>query len=131
MMRRLVQIILLVSLLAGTASQALSCSSMPEDSHPCCRALATIKATAQPHTTTKTQPTSFRGGSCGCTSAPVTPIEKPIGSFTVHQTPTSLTSADEVVLTVFVREEFQRPLRLQAPNHYSPPHFILYSSLLI
>jgi hypothetical protein len=131
MMRRLVQILLVASLFAGSAAQALSCGSMSEDSHPCCRALATLKATAQKSALKKVQPTSFRGGSCGCTSAPETPREKPVSNASTAHYHTLTIPDDELVVLLPFRKAMAQPVRVAAPNDTSPPHFILHSSLLI
>jgi len=131
MMRRVIQIVLLASLLVGSAAQALACDSMVEESHPCCRALATIKATTPSPSVKKVQPVSLKGGSCGCTSAPATPREKPVSSASTQQHHAKANCDDELVLNIPVRIGLRQPVRLQAPNNDSPPHFILYNSLLI
>jgi hypothetical protein len=132
MKRRFVQIILLASLLAGSAAQILACGSMVEDRHPCCRALATSKARTPSHSLKKVQPAdSFRGNSCGCTSAPATPRENPVGSNTNQQPQKAAIPDNQSAVALAFRQAVARPIRLQLPDADSPPHFILYGSLLI
>jgi hypothetical protein len=131
MMRRFVQIVLMISLLGGSAVQSLSCVSQMEDSHPCCRALATIKATTHAHALKKTRQISLKGGSCGCAATPTKQQETPVRSGFVQPTDIASISDHESIIRTPFRSLLEQPVRLCAPNDYSPPHFILYHSLLI
>jgi hypothetical protein len=131
MMRRVLQIVLMTALLGGSAVQSLSCVSQLEDSHPCCRVLATIKATTHAQALKKVQQTSLKGGSCGCAATPTRPQETPVSSGTVQPNNAASIQHDAPIASTPLRSAFERPVRLGAPNDYSPPHFILYHALLI
>jgi hypothetical protein len=131
MMRRVLQIILMVSLLGGSAVQALSCNSFVEDSHPCCRALATIKKTTQANLLKKAQHTSLKGGSCGCAAAPTKQEEAPASSGSIQRNKGASMQVDAPNAHVPFRNSFERSVRLCTANHDSPPPFILHHSLLI
>jgi hypothetical protein len=131
MMRRILQIVLMIALLGGSAVQSLSCASQLADSHPCCRALATIKATTHAQALKKEPQTSLKGGSCGCAAAPTKPQETPVRSGSIQPNHTASIQDDAPIASSVFRSAFERPVRLCAPNDYSPPHFILYHALLI
>jgi hypothetical protein len=131
MMRKIIQILLIVSLLGGAAMQSLACVSTMEDSHACCRALATLKKPTHTHSAKKAQPATFRGGSCGCTSAPETPRERPVSSNSPQQNESVLVNNDRSIADFSCRNAFEPPVILCIPNDTSPPPFILYHSLLI
>lgn len=131
MMRRFAQLVLMMALLGGSAVPSLSCNSLMEDSHPCCRALATIKKTTHAHTFQKAPQTSFKGGSCGCAATPTTPQETPVRSGAIQSNNSASIFDDAPIAKVSFRSALARPVQLHAPNDYSPPHFILYHSLLI
>jgi hypothetical protein len=102
MMRRFVQIVLMISLLGGSAVQSLSCVSQMEDSHPCCRALATIKATTHAQALKKTREISLKGGSCGCAAAPTNQQETPVSRGSIQpNNPASIHDSESIVSTPF------------------------------
>jgi hypothetical protein len=123
--------LLMVSLLGGSAVQALSCTSSVEDSHPCCRALATIKKTTPAHLLKKTSHTSLKGGSCGCAASPAKEHEAPAGSGSVQRNSGASIQAAPPTLTTRFPVTFDPPIRLRPANYDSPPPFILHHSLLI
>jgi hypothetical protein len=131
MMRSVLQIFLMLSLLGGSAVQVLSCSSPVEDSHPCCKALATIKKTTQAHLLKKTDHTSLKGGSCGCAAEPTKQQEAPAGSGSIQRHNGASIHLDAPTLSNLFPNDPERPARFCAVNYESPPPFLLHRALLI
>jgi hypothetical protein len=131
MMRRVLQTVLMLSLLGGSAVQVLACDSLVEDSHPCCKALATILKTTQAHLLKKTSHTSLKGGSCGCAAAPTRHQHTPAGSGAVQRNCGASLQVEAPVETLPVRHSGEPAVRFCAANYDSPPPFILHHSLLI
>jgi hypothetical protein len=131
MMRRFLQMVLMLSLLGGSAVQALACDSLVEDSHPCCKALATIYKTTQSHLLKKTSHTSLKGGSCGCAAAPTRHQHTPAGSGAVQRNGGPSVQIEAPVEALPFHHCGVPAVRLCAANYDSPPPFILHHSLLI
>jgi hypothetical protein len=131
MMRSVLQIILMLLLVGGSAVQALSCSSLVEDSHPCCKALATIKKTTPAHLLKKTENTALKGGSCGCAATPTQKQETPASSGSIQRHQGASIQEDAPTINLLHRYGLARRFRLCAANYDSPPPFILHHSLLI
>jgi hypothetical protein len=129
--RRIIQIILLVSLLGGAAAQTLACVAMMQsDGHACCRAIVTKKAKqkmcAAP--TQRKEPAQ----SPHCCGANASRSQQPtIDNRNSKQDKFASSNTDEVATIIPVRKLPFTPSRLRAPSGYSPPHFILHHSLLI
>jgi hypothetical protein len=131
MMRRVLQVILMLSLLGGSAVQVLSCNSLVEDRHPCCKALATIKKTTQAQLLKKTQHTSLKGGACGCAAAPSKQQEAPASSGSIQRHNGESIQLDAPAVNILFHDAFEHPVRLCAADYHSPPPFILHRALLI
>ncbi|MBI3650532.1 MAG: hypothetical protein HY231_05725 [Acidobacteria bacterium] len=131
MMRRLLQLILLVALSSGATAQAWGCGMMHEDAHACCRALATIRANAKSHTVKKTQTAKLSSDACGCSSSPASHRETPVGNTYAPEHQLASSQGKVTCGRLALSALPPRPVRRLSPHQVAPPHFILYGSLLI
>jgi hypothetical protein len=131
MIRRLLQIILIVSLLGGAAAQTLACVAMMQsERHACCRAIHTKKASQKLRAAPAQQKEPAKSSHC-CGSNTSRSPQPTIANRDSKQDKSVLSNSDEVAAIIPVRKLSFTPLRLRAPSGYSPPHFILHHSLLI
>jgi|SRR5215813_8775796 len=124
--RRVVQILILVSLLSGALAQAVICATLMQENHACCQTVTTTARLApeKQHSSASLPP-------CCQTSAPVTPQQLPVEKREFQPDKNEIAAAVQPSVTIPFYRLRQASTRLRAPAGYSPPSFILHHALLI
>jgi hypothetical protein len=131
MARRLLQLLLIVSLFCGAAAQALGCISMMQsENHACCR-LISSKKTSQKLRKAPAAPKNPTTPLHCCDTSSSSSHQAPLAKRELRQDEFVIAAADEVTAIVPGEKRVSPPSRLLTPTGYSPPPFILYHSLLI
>jgi hypothetical protein len=131
MVKRIVQVIVIISLLSGAAAQTLACVAMMQsDGHACCRAVNIRKAKQKMRAAPAQQKEPVKSSNC-CESNTSRSQQTSIDNRDSRQQKFVPSNNQEVATTINVRSLSVNPTRLRAPSGYSPPHFILHHSLLI
>jgi hypothetical protein len=131
MARRLLQILLIVSLFCGATAQTLGCISMMQSgSHACCQ-LISNKKTAQKLRKAPPAPKNPATPLHCCDTSPSNSQRAPLEKREVRQDEFAIVTAKNVTEIIPEEKRVLLPSRLLAPPGYSPPSFILYHSLLI
>lgn len=131
MAKRLIQILLVVSMICGASAQAMTCVSMMQSGdHACCRMIMTKKATQKMRAAHSSHQTPVQSSHCcnRSTSSPQQPLAEQKSS-SRNEAAILVNGAGSI--TIPVKKAVLFPVKLFAPSGYSPPHFILYQSLLI
>jgi hypothetical protein len=130
MVRRLLQILLIASLVGGATAQALGCISMQSEGHACCRMISMKKASQKMRAIPSSHQVPAKSSNC-CESNPSRSQQPPLENRDSKREEAAIIANAEGVATLTATREASPPSRLLAPSDYSPPHFILYHSLLI
>lgn len=126
MARRLLQLVLLLSLLSGALAQAVTCATLMPESHACCQTLTTkARLTAQSKASSAQLPP------CCQTSTPQSPQPLPVEKREFQALKNILAETIAAALPMQFYHPQQARLKLRAPAGYSPPSFLLHHALLI
>jgi hypothetical protein len=130
MKRKLIQIVLIASMLCGAMSQALACVSLQQDAHSCCRMLSPGQA-SKARLAAKTHQKSTALPPCCAVSVPHAPQQAPVKNREPQPNVYVQTFDDQTRATCFLANLTFTPKRLCEPVDDSPPSFILHQALLI
>jgi hypothetical protein len=131
MSKRLLQMVLMISLLCGAATQTLACVSMwASDDHACCRS-APLKRTSRKMRSATTRPEG-QGKLPRCCEANHSNLQQPAIRNTESSREKSNPSADtDAAFVAAVEKVTVVAIPLSDPAEHSPPRFLLNHSLLI
>jgi hypothetical protein len=126
MARRVVQILLLLSLLTGVLAQAVTCATLMQESHACCQTL-----TSKARLTAQTTHSAAQLPPCCQTSTPQSPQPLPVEKREFQALKNILAETITASLPISFSHPEQARIKLHAPAGYSPPSFLLHHALLI
>jgi hypothetical protein len=131
MATRLIQILLVVSIICGASAQALACVPMMQSGdHACCRIIMVKKATSKLRAAQSSHQTPVKSSHC-CNSNTPSPQQTPAEQKSSSREETAVLANNAGNITISVKKVVPFPVKSLAPPGYSPPHFILYRSMLI
>jgi hypothetical protein len=130
MVRRGIQVLLVIALVSGTAAPTLACLSMMQaGDHSCCRTIPAGKPVQKMRAApSSSQRPAYPPDCCVNSSKPAQAVQK-TGDF--KRLEPALLSNREKVAIIQIKRETALPLKLRALPGDSPPSFILHHSLLI
>jgi hypothetical protein len=131
MARRFVQILLIVSVLCGSAAQVLACIPMMQyGDHSCCRLIVAKKTAQKMRATSPSRKAPVQTAHCcggNATKQQPPPAEN---SNSIRNEIAIFANGTGIIIPLKSKETVP-PSKLQAPPGNSPPQFILHHSLLI
>ena len=131
MTKRLIQILLVVSMMCGASAQAFSCVSMMQSgNHACCRMVVSKQAAQKMRASHSSHQTPAKSLPC-CNVNTSRPQQPPAEQRSLGRNESAIIVNSTGIVATPAKKEVLSPVKLSAPSGYSPPHFILYQSLLI